>query len=197
MFFQGFFLFVICLPTKETQKLELLVRVNTTHSNTINEPPTPLNRNLHICLLQRADFCLLKFSCRLFEATPQQGGPSRESTLCRLPLPPSLTPLLCSPFKATPASKARLPWNLRDHFKFLSTQNRTFLELLSDRGLHVCEYVCQSKRVMYEKAAENEVYRYQQLGTWICVRNSKSANERKISPLYIQTCCSETVCSYS
>lgn len=60
------------------------------HSNTINEPNTFEQELTHplipVCWL------LFIFACHLFEATPQWGGgPGREATLCRLPLPPALT----------------------------------------------------------------------------------------------------------
>lgn len=60
------------------------------HSNTINEPYTFEQELTHLLILV-CWFLFIAFSCHLLEATPQQGGPSREATLCRLPLPPALT----------------------------------------------------------------------------------------------------------
>lgn len=59
-------------------------------SSTFNEAYTFEQELTHL-LISVCWLLFINFSCHLFEATPQQGGPSREETLCRLPFPPAPT----------------------------------------------------------------------------------------------------------
>lgn len=75
---------------------------NTMHGDTINEPNTFEQELTHLLI----PVCWLLFirSCHLFEAAAQRGGPGREASLGRLPLPPALK--LCANL-ASPFSRWR------------------------------------------------------------------------------------------
>ena len=63
--------------------------VSIIQSDTINEPNI-FEQELTQLLIPIC-WLLFVFWCYLFEATPQQGGPGREATLCHQPLPPAPT----------------------------------------------------------------------------------------------------------
>lgn len=107
---------------KRKKKFELLA-VYIRRTATLLMSLTPLNRSLHICLFRFVDLYLWIFPV-IYLKQHLSRGVQAGKRLCAVYLSQqhwhSPTPLLCSPFKETASWKAHLPWNLWDHFKFLS-----------------------------------------------------------------------------
>lgn len=117
---------------------------NTMHGDTINEPNTFEQELTHLLI----PVCWLLFirSCHLFEAAAQRGGPGREASLGRLPLPPALKlyrKLGFAFIKAAPCWKkgALVSRTTRIALCCCECKVAYILRSMCVNWLHVCEYI--------------------------------------------------------
>lgn len=124
------------LSTKE--KVGAVSCVNVVHTNTINEPYTFEQALTHLLILV-CWFLFINLSCHLLEATPQQEGPSREATLCSLPLPPAPT---------LPDSFAPLAFQRRLERHICLETDETILSSCQRKRADILRTVCKCVRTL-------------------------------------------------